>query len=49
MVTILTRSHPKTAHLSDLGVMLKFLSLEYQLYASRHLLRGTCGIILRMP
>ncbi len=34
-------AHPETVFLPDLGVMLKILSSEYQLYA--------CGNIFRRP
>jgi len=38
---ILNSAHPETVFLPDLYVMLKILSLEYQLYA--------CGKIFRRP
>jgi hypothetical protein len=40
-LAIINSSHPKTALLTDIFVMLKILSSEYQLYA--------CGKIFRMP
>jgi hypothetical protein len=40
-ISCLTSSHPKTALLTDIFVMLKILSSEYRLYA--------CGKIFRTP
>ena len=40
-VIVIISSHPKTAILTDIFVMLKILSSEYRLYA--------CGKIFRMP